>query len=96
MRRFLSGKRGVYFVVSRLGNTLQELSEAIGEQLDVHPPLLRRYSDLFSYIVKESGGERIIFVIDEFQRLAEYDPPSSQNYRWLGMSFSATPRFSSC
>jgi AAA+ ATPase superfamily predicted ATPase len=74
LRRFLSGKRGVYFVVSRLGNTLQEISEAIGEQLGVHPPLLRHYTDLFSYIAKESSDERIILVIDEFQRLAEYDP----------------------
>jgi hypothetical protein len=32
LRRFLSGKKGVYFVVLRLGNTLQEISEAIGEQ----------------------------------------------------------------
>jgi AAA+ ATPase superfamily predicted ATPase len=74
LRKFLSGKKGVYFVVSRLGNTLQEISEAIGEQLDVHPPLLRHYRDLFSYIAKESSNERIIFAIDEFQRLAEYDP----------------------
>jgi AAA+ ATPase superfamily predicted ATPase len=32
LRRFLSGKKGVYFVVLRLGNILQEISEAIGEQ----------------------------------------------------------------
>jgi AAA+ ATPase superfamily predicted ATPase len=64
----------VYFVVLRLGNILQEISEAVGEQLGVHPPLLRHYRDLFSYIAKESGNERIIFAIDEFQRLAEYDP----------------------
>jgi len=73
LRRFLSGKRGVYFVVSRLGNALQEMSEAIGEQLDVHPPLLRRYTDLFSYIAKESSNGRVVFIIDEFQRLAEHD-----------------------
>jgi len=30
LRRFLSGKRGVYFVVTKLGDILQELSEAIG------------------------------------------------------------------
>jgi len=73
LRRFLAGKRGVYFVVSRLGNTLQELSEAIGEQLGVHPPLLRNYRDLFEYVAGESRDSRFVLVIDEFQRLAEHD-----------------------
>jgi len=74
LRKFLSGKRSVYFVVSRLGNILQEISEAISEQLGVHPPLLRSYKELFRYIARESDNGRIILAIDEFQRLAEYDP----------------------
>jgi len=74
LRRFLAGKRGVYFVVSRLGNTLQELSEAIGEQLGVHPPLLRSYRELFEYLAREGRNQRIVLIIDEFQRLVEHDP----------------------
>lgn len=74
LRKFLAGKRGVYFYVSKLGNILQELSEAIGEQLGVHPPLLRSYRDFFEFIAREGRNERIVVVIDEFQRLAEHDP----------------------
>ena len=39
MRKFLEGKKGVYFVVSRLGNILHDFSEAIADQLGVYPPM---------------------------------------------------------
>lgn len=74
LRRFLAGKRGVYFVVSRLDGLLEELSEALGEQLGTHPPLLRSYRELFKYVAELSRKERLVLVIDEFQRLAEHDP----------------------
>jgi hypothetical protein len=73
LRKLLSGKKGVYFVISRLGNIFQESSEAIAEQLGVYPPLLRNYVDLFRHIAEESSKERTIFIIDEFQRPAESD-----------------------
>jgi AAA+ ATPase superfamily predicted ATPase len=74
LRRFLAGKRGVYFVVTRLGDILRELSEAMGEQLGVHPPLLRSYRELFKYVAEQCRESRLVLVIDEFQRLAEHDP----------------------
>jgi len=64
----------MYFVVTKLGNILRELSEAIDEQLGVHPPLLRSYRELFKYVAEQCRESRLILVIDEFQRLAEHDP----------------------
>lgn len=74
LRKFLEGKKGVYFVVSRLGNILQDFSEAIADQLGVYPPMFLSYKDLFRYMAQESSRERTIFIVDEFQRLAESDP----------------------
>lgn len=74
LRKFLEGKRGVYFIVTRLSGLLDELAEAIGEQLKVYPPLLRSYRDLFKYLASIAQEGRLVLVVDEFQRLAEFDP----------------------
>jgi len=71
LRRFLRGKRGVYYVAAELParQLYEELAAVIGEELGVYVP-----SDLVEALERlASLGERIVVVLDEFQYMIEAD-----------------------
>ena len=74
IRRFLRGRRGVYLIVSRLNGVLESFAEAVAEQLGLsYIPSLRSYGDFYRMLGELSSKERLVVVVDEFQRLAEHD-----------------------
>jgi len=73
IRKFMEGiKRKVYVIVKRPGkNSLRDFSETL-EGLMGFSPRLEEFSDLYR-LLKDLSSNRLLFVIDEFQRLAEQD-----------------------
>ena len=72
LRRFLEGKRGVYYVAAELpaSELYAEFADAVGEQLGVYVP-----RDLVEALERLALlGERLVVVLDEFQYMVEADP----------------------
>ncbi len=72
LRRFLEGKRGVYYVAAELPARIlyEEFSRVAGEELGVYLP-----PDLVEALERlASLGERIVVVLDEFQYMVGADP----------------------
>ncbi len=72
LRRFMRGKRGVYYVAAELPahDLYSEFAAIVGEQLGVYVP-----ADLVEALERlASLGERLVVVLDEFQYMVEADP----------------------
>jgi len=72
LRRFLRGRRGVYYVAAELPaeRLHREFAEVAGEELGVYLP-----GDIVAALERiASMGERVAVVLDEFQYIAEADP----------------------
>ncbi len=72
LRRFLRGRRGVYYVAAELpaSQLYREFAEVVGEELGVYVP-----GDLVEALERLARlGERLAVVLDEFQYMVEADP----------------------
>ncbi len=72
-RRFMEEVGGIYVIVRRDGREmLNDFSRALSEILGFEPRI-EDYRELYR-VLGGISGERLLVVIDEFQRLAERDP----------------------
>ncbi|AEM39072.1 DUF234 DEXX-box ATPase [Pyrolobus fumarii 1A] len=72
LRRFMRGKRGVYYVAAELpaDDLYSEFAAAVGEQLGIYVPI-----DLVEALERLAAlHERLVVVLDEFQYMVEADP----------------------
>lgn len=75
VKQFIKDKKNIYFLADKRGTefNVERFKEKISELLGEPKVELKTFEEIFSYLLKKIGEEKLIICIDEFSYLIEKD-----------------------